>query len=245
MLRKSTLALACTAATFVGLASAPAQAATFSLGDLIKNNSTITIGDKAFSDFSCTLSRGGAGITTPFNCDQINVTTTTVGGNYALEFQSGFFSTGGTFLDALLGYTVKVLDPTMWINNIGLSFNGVTTGDGFTNVAETVANSGGTTIGAATVTAPTPLSTLISLNEPVKEAKVKKDIFLTGGSSGTASISVIDQWFVQKKVEVPEPGTVSGALAIGAFGVGMMLKKRRSQSDALAFLPVNNDAENN
>lgn len=51
--------------------------------------------------------------------------------------------------------------------------------------------------------------------------------------------------FGTTEVSVPEPGTVSGLLAVGAFGVGMMLKKRRSQSEMSAFLPVANDPNNN
>jgi hypothetical protein len=54
----------------VGMTTSPTEATTFSLGDLISNNGTITVGDKLFSNFSCTKSETG----TP-NCSDINVYT--------------------------------------------------------------------------------------------------------------------------------------------------------------------------
>src|SRR6266498_5539116 len=55
-------------------------------------------------------------------------------------------------LDLVLRYTVSTSgDP---INDIHLSFNGSRTGSGFTTVTATVKNTGGTTIGQASVTNP-------------------------------------------------------------------------------------------
>lgn len=249
MIRKSTLALACTAATLVGLASAPAQAATFNLQELIDTSGSFVVGDKSFSNFSCLIARGGAGITTPFSCSQINVSTLVKNNNPGLQFQSGFFSSAGTFIDVLLGYTATVLDPTQVIKSVELAFNGAATGDGFASVDETIREAGNAVpilaqASVDTTNIPASLSSVMTLTKPVKSIDVTKDIFLTGGTRGTARISFIDQLIVQRQ-EVPEANTVGGLLAVGSFGIGMMLKKRRSPSEALAFSPTANNPENN
>lgn len=249
MLRQFTLALACTATTVLGLASAPAQAASFNLGQLITSNGSFTVGDKQFSNFACTIVDNGFSL--PDSCGDILVNTLD-NGPFGITFQSFFFAGPNSAIDTLLDFTVTALDPAKLIESVQLAFNGAFTGPlGFTNVTETVRDAANNEIiGQLFVSnPPTDLQDPgleagdFNLTRAVRQINVRKDIMLVAGNNSTASISFIDQRFEQ--TEVPEPGTVSGLLAVGAFGVGMMLKKRRSQSAMIAFLPIANDPNNN
>ncbi|TPW12565.1 MAG: hypothetical protein FD130_1735 [Halothiobacillaceae bacterium] len=186
----------------VGLVSAPVGAVPIKLSDLIANQGSITVGDKLFSDFTFSLS--GQAPYTPSGASGINVDGIVIGGNNGLRFSGGMHAGPGGDVDLLIGYTVTVLDPNYWISGIVLRFNGSVTGDGFTNVTETVSN-GVNIVGQATV-----------VNAPPVD--VVKDIYLSGGQNGTATISFIDQAVIQTRV--PEPTTLVllglGLLAFGA-----------------------------
>ncbi|MEQ9372919.1 MAG: hypothetical protein RIG63_28440 [Coleofasciculus chthonoplastes F3-SA18-01] len=59
---------------------------------------------------------------------------------------------------------------------------------------------------------------------PVKKLRVLKDIQLLGTNGKTASFTILKQEFSQTE-HVPEPGAVTGLLAIGSLSVGAMLKR--------------------
>ena len=201
----------------VGLVSAPVGAVPIKLSDLIANQGSITVGDKLFSDFTFSLS--GQAPYTPSGASGINVDGIVIGGNNGLRFSGGMHAGPGGDVDLLIGYTVTVLDPNYWISGIVLRFNGSVTADGFTNVTETVSN-GVNIVGQATVVnAPPVLDQTIYLNTPfLTTVDVVKDIYLSGGQNGTATISFIDQAVIQTRV--PEPTTLVllglGLLAFGA-----------------------------
>jgi hypothetical protein len=209
----------------VGLASAPAQAV--SLGSLIPpNNGTITAGDKRFSNFTC-VRTGISG--TPPNCDIIDVTPLLVPGDFGLEFSAGFLHSGPNSLDFLIGYDVEATDPNKWISDIQLSFNGAVTGDGFTNVVETITNLDPTCPQNTQIQVTNPPESLTARKDLACKAKkvhVTKDILLRGGTTGIATISFIDQRFSQVTERTPEPSSVLGLLAFGGLGLGMLRKKQ-------------------
>lgn len=207
------------------LYSATASSTTFLLGDLIANGGTITVGDKLFSNFGC--SKAGTG--TPDCGNDINVNTLDTL-DYGIQFQSGFHATAGNTVDFLLSYDVEALDPNKWILDVHMAFNGVFTEDGETNVVETVTNldpNNGILLNdilaqIKVTNPPIALTASADLTDPAdgvtpvqaKKVHVDKDVFLSGGTNGTATISFINQRFSQT---VPEPSTFLGLL-IGGLG---------------------------
>jgi hypothetical protein len=206
------------AALLFGGLSAPAQAA------LITTNPTITVGDKQFSDFTCQVTILGTAV--PTSCAGVDVTASTLDGNYGLLFQvGGFVNTIGSTVDVLLSYTATVLDPNYRISDVHLTMNGAVTGTGFVNVTETV-RAGALIVGQTLVQNPPPiLDSTILLNGTFSSVRVTKDILLgvSGPGAGSAALSFVGQYLSQTRV--PEPGSLA-LLGTAFFGWGVALRRR-------------------
>lgn len=177
---------------------------------------SITVGDKTFSNFSCSIV--GSGLFGPGSCGTIDVTglgTDPLG----LRFQSSFAAASGSSVDVLLGYTVTVNDPLQSISGIDLAFNGSFFGLAVTSVTET-AYSGLTPVGQISVSnPPLKLTDSMTLAGTFSTLNIMKDILLLAGDGGLGTISFIDQRFHQ----VPEPGTLA---LVGLVLVGLGLSRR-------------------
>ncbi len=195
----------------------------------ITSAGSLTIGDKTFSNFTCSITSGGLALTGPNACSQINVEVIgdgSAGSPYGLAFNSGFSAFGLGWEDILLGYRVTVTDPSQAIDEIGLAFNGSFVGLAVTQVVETVFNNGnlvgqaevhnGSGIGAQ-------LQDLISLNGAYTVLDVVKDIYL-GAAGGLASISYIQQTFPQTDVPLPAPLALLG---LGLFSLGLTSRRKQ------------------
>jgi len=240
MLHQRTLAFACaaTATAALGFAAAPSQA--ISLGELIRDNGTLTIGGKEFSNFSfqaaclpgpCPANDSVSNPFSPVNPFDITVGTVTLDGNFGLKFNDFWNAKPGYGIDNEIGYTVKVLDPSQWIHDIHLGIDPII-GAGTVTVTETVFNSGGTAIGQLLATNES-LSTITdwaNLTEDVQVANVVKDIQLLGTNGQTAHFTTMTQTFSDP---VPEPSAVGGLLAFGSVGVGFMLKRGKKNKDVV------------
>lgn len=230
MMNRWAIAAAATGATVFGTFAAPAQAATFNLQNLVDTAGSFMVGGNTFSEFFCNIPID-EGVATPNSCSDIEVVTLDNG----IKFQANFFADTASAIDVLLGYTVESPKP---IDQIGILFDGDFTNGGLAAVTETVSDAANNEIiGQFTVSNSLELTDLedpllepllqgdIPLSRAVTKAVVKKDIILVGGD-GTASISMISQTY-----QIPEPGTISGLLAFGSLGVGLMLKRhKQSQS---------------
>ncbi len=234
MFRQSALAIFGTTVTTTAMLAAPVGAV--SLQSLIDSDGTLTAAGHEFSGFFCDISFEGEP-TSPGSCDEIEVITLGEG----IKFQADFFAGENTFIDVLLGYTVESLAPEGMIEGIGLAFDGGFTGDGLATVVETISDpdNDDEIVAQFSVSNSDELTDLsdpdfepdsqgdFDFIRPVKRAEVTKDIFLTA-FDGTASISMITQTYDDEVV--PEPGTISGLIALGLFGTASFWRKQRQQN---------------
>ena len=235
MIRKGTLAIACTTAAVLGTLAAPAQATTFNLKSLVDNQGSFTVGDKQFKDFSCSiLASPGA---SPKNCNNIDILTLD-NDPFGIRFQSFFNAAPNSNLQVFIDYTVEALAPDKAISGAQLSFNGAFVGpNAKTSVTQTIKDLSDVTVGILNVSNPNPTDlqdpafepTDTPLSQLLKQAKVGTEIKIETGAGSRGFISFVDQRFEQDTIEVPEPGTISGLLAIGSLGVGSILKQLKQK----------------
>jgi PEP-CTERM motif len=188
------------------------------LATLISTPGEIIVEDKTFSAFTFA---GG-----PPAASAIEVAGLVSGGNPALRFTGGFFAGPGAVVNVDISYTVMTAADL--IADIQLIGNPTVTGTGFTEVSETVfevgnlANTANASICAGSVGCALFDSAL--LPDPAAAVGIVKDVLLTGGTDGTATLSFVDQIVSQVPPPpgVPAPSTLfllgSGLLGLTWFG---------------------------
>jgi hypothetical protein len=186
---------------------------TISLSDLGTGNFSILVGDKLFSDFGIT------------GYDASNIVVQGIienGNDYGIQFQGGFSSSNGS-MEVNLSYAVNVTNSNNLISGANLSFNGLVLGsNGVAEVTEAVYTNTSYLYGDMTVYASPSsnlLSTTMSINPPQSGLNIDKDIFTYAINLSDASISTINQSFVQ----VPEPSSI----VLSLVGVFALLSFRR------------------
>jgi hypothetical protein len=238
------LVLICGAAALALPGVASAATVQYSLADLLAGGTQsggFTIGDKQYSGF--TFSSTGSAPLTPRD---VNVRVTSSDSNaavpgddqYAIQFTFGLDAFPGERSDLVIGYRVDVQNPAMFINRVGLRFNGSVpsqgVGDAAASVSETVTSTNGGPVvpGSSNPTAvidvfndgpgrlPDDNSDFIAVN-PTRSLIFTKDIIVSSRpDGGYAAVSVVDNIVDQ----VPEPGVIS--LVVFAGGA-LVLRRRR------------------
>lgn len=228
-MKKSMLVLG----VLVTLLTAPAWSApcvSGSLASYIALGSTgCSIGDKTFSNFSDTSS----GNVTPPDATAITVTpinSTDIG----LAFNA-LWSVSGTNLtsDSTIDFEVAVIGggPMMITDASTVQSSSGFTGTGSASVTEgicgpapcTVTQESTSTINSA---GSTQLSNEVTFT-PTGSINAVKDIGVSSGSSGSASISAIQDTFSQTPTSVPEPMSL---LLLGTVLAGVGIVHRRTRS---------------
>jgi hypothetical protein len=190
------------------------------LSNLVLDDNTTQVGDKVFSSF--TFSSSSA-----LTSSQVTVSGLPLPGSsgpWGLSFSGPFVAGSGTSTDALLSYVVTSLaDPITRVDLIG---NPMAVGLGaFSAVTETIFDPASplTPLGQIAIYAigggSSVLSSSFDLATPLQSLLVRKDIINTGGLTGSAGLSFVDQTFTQGSV--PAPASLSmlglGMLAVSAF----------------------------
>lgn len=198
----------------------------------------IQVGDKLFHNFAYNFTGDmpTAGL--------VNVIPITdVFGNFGLRFHGAFQDkAGGGASDALITYTVDVLDPSMQISAAHIAGDTRVFGTGSATVTETwLPDAGDAAIGIFDIR-PGTTSLLDSIDfSPVTfgSLRVQKDILIDAGPStigdepnySTANVTFIDQTYSQVEgegggAETPEPASL-GMLAVGSAA---LLMRRRAKA---------------
>ena len=194
---------------------------------------TLQIGDKLFSNFavSCTF----IGTNTCGDETSVKVQGIQEGDHFGVRF-TGPFVALENIVDYVISFNVTVLDPNLYISAIGARFNGEYIGAGTTEIVEDAFD--GVQVGKLKVTNPPEvLTATFGLVNPypggsqhlAKSLFVQKDMLLTaigGDGLDKATVSIVDQWFVQtgEDNQVPEPGTYA---LMGAGLIGLAFLRRR------------------
>jgi len=240
------LLLICGAAAFALPGVARAATVTYSLADLLQGGNQsggFTIGDKRYTNF--TFSSTGPA---PLTSREVNVRVTSTDSNtavpgddqYTIQFTFGLDAFPGERNDLVVGYQVDVLNPGMFINRVGLRFNGSVPSQGPGNAAASVAESitSGDLRSPVVPGSPNPTAVLDVFNDgpgrlpddnsdfiavnPTRSLIFTKDIIVSSQATtgGYAAVSVVDNIVDQ----VPEPGVLGIVVFAGA---GLVLRRRR------------------
>jgi hypothetical protein len=198
---------------------------TASLGQLIADNGSLTIGDKTFSDFSFVAS----GLST--NPDNLTVTASESNGIYDLSFigmtaVNNLLGTGSALGDLELSYmvtasagSIDTIDQSMTPNALVAPGNQILSG-------ETVQNDGGVVVADSMLSlTPSDLSdpsaeagdNLVLTGGPYPQVSVTSDTLIAAGPGQLVGLSVLQQSFHQ--VAAPEPSTwlllIGGVVVLG------------------------------
>lgn len=211
------------AVLLVGVACSPLMAETISLAALIDNDLSIVSGDKRFYDFEYCIT----GDMPPATAVNISSHVDDLG-NYGIAIQGAFVDLyDANSSDALLCFSVDVLDQNKWITDVHVSGNPHVTGSGIVHVGETFIpdeadkhlslyhiNPGDNKQSAD----------MVYLDGLYKTLHVQKDILAYATEPASlAKITVIYQTFSQ----VPEPSAVVSIIAgLACFGCFAWRKRR-------------------
>jgi hypothetical protein len=238
------LLLICGAAALALPGVASAATVQYSLADLLQGGNQsggFTVGDKRYTNF--TFSSTGPA---PLVSRDVNVRVTSTDSNpaiagddqYTIQFTFGLDAFPGERNDLVIGYQVDVTNPAMFINRVGLRFNGSVPsqgpGDASASVTESITSTNGSPVvpGSSNPTAVIDVfndgpggladdnSDFIAVN-PTRSLIFTKDIIVSSRpNGGYAAVSVVDNIVDQ----VPEP-TVLGIVVFA--GAGLVLRRRR------------------
>jgi hypothetical protein len=195
----------------------------------VTTNPNLSVAGLSFSDFGCSITRGGV-MAHPNNCNQIKVGTITSPGN-GIQFTSGFVAGPLSFDDAVLTYDVKA-DAGVGIHSVGLYFNGTFDGLAISQVTESV-YSADKLVGFAKVTcdmAGCNRQDNILLDGIYTDLHIEKDI-IVAAAVWDATLSIVDQTF--GTCATPEPASFA-LIGAGLIGMAGLLRRRMKAVTAKA-----------
>ena len=199
------------------------------LATLIDNSWSVEIGDKIFGDFSFAYFELGAA-DVALAASNVNVKALTGSVGFGLEFQQPLIAVNDKKKMITFDYTAMVdTNFANLISGVTLAITGAKGGAGTGNVNENAYSDiwGGTLVQNLQAALGGVLSTTNSIAPPLNKLWIAKDVTVdahNGGPSSFASISIIDQRFIQ----IPEPSTIFLA-GLGLLGV-VAVKRKHNKS---------------
>lgn len=214
----------------VALSAPLAWSATVTCGDNVSLTTYLVsgyscqIGDKIFSNFTYTSSAFGGALAVP----AAGVTVDTLGPagsgaslantNIGLQFNAGWNAGAGATTDSAIGFTVTVVGGATILEDFGLAQTSGVTPNGSASVVENGCGPAPCTPSQLAVMTfdfggSDTQRTADTMFTPLGSVQVEKDISVTGGTTGSAQLSLVADTFSQ----VPEPVSVSllgGGLAL-------------------------------
>lgn len=198
---------------------------------LTGSNSTCSIDDKTFSTFGYSSTGSGGASAVPASGVNVIPCLGNTGASQCVLYmpagEEGFIFTGswsapvsGESLDAAITYKITTTGSIVDALNLFGGFGG--SGTGGATVDETASAFPGS---LHLVFPPGTTSSDSITFAPVSSVIVTKDIAVTAGTSGSGSLSFVENGWSQ----IPEPRTVS-LLAIGLLGLMGMARRRLKKS---------------
>jgi hypothetical protein len=187
-----------------------------------------------FSQFAYTSTSSGTALSLPASGVAISPLLNALGTGFGFQIAGGFGATSGGVADGTLQYEVSTLDSSPSLNQLSLTSNGTATGTGIAGVSEnycvggmavplTTCSSGLKNVSVQSTASSSKLENTASF-AGTSSVTVSKDIQVNGGTSGTATISLVSNQFKTGTSgvpsSVPEPGTFwlgGGALLLGGI----------------------------
>jgi hypothetical protein len=218
------------AVSALGLSALPAAAdspcPSEALSLYLVSGFSCSVGDLDFSDFS--YNTGG---TNPIAASSVGVAPVTSPDGPGLNFDPAAQISGSDLTqDIEVGFTVTATDGSL-ISDVYIAFGNVgpITGDGLATYNEQFCNLAGTCSldveDPGSAKSKDILLTNTALGGPVSSLVITKDLMLSTGASGSASVS----GFLNEYSEVPEPRGVSILMGFGLLA-GFVFFKRRQVS---------------
>jgi hypothetical protein len=199
---------------------------------------SVQIGDKLFGNFSFQYLDTDNNMGDDLSASALVLSSLSNGVGFGVSIQLPLVATGVTIKDVTIQFTATVLDPNQKISDVHLAFTGSASGQGISEVSESIFTNGFGNGNLANLSLTetssgfTPASgeSVALLSIPQTKIWIEKDVVISGNPNAVndgnpptdfASITIINQTFSQ----IPEPSTI--VLALAGLSTFAFLKRRK------------------